>query len=105
MTVGRGTTPFPPRDDRRTPEHDDQHESSAPPKHENDERSTTPRDLIGLTGRILGSWGYTTRALVLAGALTAVTFAGLCLAPVDITVGPVHVRGRAHPETTAAPNR
>ncbi|UKD50798.1 hypothetical protein L3Q65_00450 (plasmid) [Amycolatopsis sp. FU40] len=106
MTVGRGPAPFPPCDDRRTTEHDDQQKepagSLAPPNDGNDERSTTtPRDMIGLTGRILGSWGYTTRTLVLTGALLAVTFAGLCLGSVDISVGPVHVRGRAYPETTA----
>lgn len=104
MTVGRGPHSIPPRDGRRTPGHDDKQAQPAgylaPP---NDERSTDPRDLIRLAGRILGSWGHTTRTLVLTGTLLAVTFAGLHLASADISVGPVHLRGRAHPEGTVAP--
>ncbi|WP_409186523.1 hypothetical protein F9C11_20730 [Amycolatopsis sp. VS8301801F10] len=69
----------------------------------NDERSTEPRDLIRLAGRILGSWGHTARTLVLTGTLLAVIFAGLHLASADISVGPVHLRGRAHPESAIAP--
>uniref|UniRef100_UPI003F492A51 hypothetical protein n=1 Tax=Amycolatopsis sp. CA-096443 TaxID=3239919 RepID=UPI003F492A51 len=72
----------------------------APP---NDERSTDSKNLVGLAGRILGSWGYTTRTLVLVAALLAVTFGGLYLASADISIGPLHVRGRANPSEATVP--
>ncbi|NBH02177.1 hypothetical protein [Amycolatopsis sp. SID8362] len=57
------------------------------------ERRDERREALAFASRILSSWGYTARMIVLVGTLLAILVSGIGLLQLTVDLGPVRVSG------------
>lgn len=92
MTISSAATTSPPPAGHTTRHSAEQHGgSSGAVKSTSAERHDERRALIGLAGRVLGTWGHTARLLAIVTVVLGVFITGLWLLQVEVDLGPLHI--------------